>query len=300
MTLVIGATSKKSIWLMTDRRITFCDRTKDDARKILFLETTDGLALLGYAGLGETGKGMEPSEWMANVLRGRNFPLEHSIAVLTDAVKDRFPQHLDSLPGSGTHVHSILVPAFQNGEPKIYTIDLVRPPGKNAYAFRWTRYVVSRNVPGGYITPRCIVGGSGAVHLVKDQRWMRDLLRLIKAHDAGRITAQSVALAFAKLNNQIARVDPTVGRRCIVAWRFQKGGGAHEFFDGRQREINSKFVFLPCIARGMDVTSLLEAMEPIHAIRRDAFRRGEGIEVDKAAISAALAKLPDGPDDRLY
>jgi hypothetical protein len=296
MTLVIGATSKKSIWLMADRRITFRDRTKDDARKVLFLETTDGLALLGYSGLGETGKGTEPSDWMANVLRGRNLPLEHSISVLTDAVKARLPQHLDSLPGAGTHVHSILVPAFQNGEPRVYTIDLVRPSGKNAYAFRWTRHVVPRNVPGGYTTPRFIIGGSGAIRLFRDQRWMRDLLRLIKAHDAGRITAQSVAMAFAKLNNQIARIESTVGPRCIVAWKFQKGGGAHEFFDGAQREFNSSFVFVPIIARGMDLGSLVKAVAPI---RLPALLRGEPMEVDEAAMNAALAKLPGGPDDRL-
>jgi hypothetical protein len=285
---------------MTDRRITFRDRTKDDARKILFLETTDGLALLGYAGLGETAKGMEPSDWMANVLRGRNLPLEHSISVVTDAVKARLPQHLDSLPGSGTRVHSILIPAFQNGEPRIYTIDLVRPRGKNAYAFRWTRHVVQRNVPGGNMTPRCIIGGSGAVHLLHDQRWMRELLRLIKAHDAGRINAQPVALAFARLNNQIAQAESTVGLRCIVAWRFQKGGGAHEFFDGGQGELNSSFVFLPIIARGMDVTSLVKVVAPIGITELDASRRGEPNEMDEAAMNAALAKLPDGPDDRFH
>ena len=87
MTLVVAATSKKSIWLMTDRRLYYHGRTpKDDARKVLVfrpssidgqrspefheypglpvsrtcqskivgtlvLDSTDGLALLGYAGL---------------------------------------------------------------------------------------------------------------------------------------------------------------------------------------------------------------------------------------------------------
>ena len=84
-----------------------------------------------------------------------------------------------------------------------------------------------------------------------------------------------------------------------MAWRFQKGGGAHEFFDGGQREINSSFVFLPVIAQGMDVTSLLKVVAPSTLARLEALRRGESIERDNNSIDAALAKLPDAPDDRL-
>ena len=132
-----------------------------------------------------------------------------------------------------------------------------------------------------------------------DKRWMRDILRLIKAHDAGRITPQPVAAALANLNHRVAGVEPTVGRRCIVAWRFQKGGGAQEFFDGGQREISSSFVWLPINAHGMDVTSLLKVMAPFTITRLDALRRGEAIEMDTEAINTELAKLPDTPDDKL-
>ena len=80
MTLVVAVTGSKSIWLLTDRRLSFPSRAaKDDARKMLLLETTDGTALLGYAGLGATALGTEPGDWMARVLRGRNHPLEQSL-----------------------------------------------------------------------------------------------------------------------------------------------------------------------------------------------------------------------------
>ena len=150
MTLVVGTTSKKSIWLMTDRRIIYGSRKpKDDARNVFFLESTDGLALLGYAGLAATAMGTEPSDWMGRVLRGRKLPLEQSLSVLAGAAQARLPRHLDSLAGVGAPAHNIIVSAFHNGEPKIYTIDLVRTPGRNAYAFRFTRHVVHRQVPGG-------------------------------------------------------------------------------------------------------------------------------------------------------
>lgn len=52
---------------------------KDDARKVMIPETTDAVAILGYAGLGATALGTEPADWMSNVLRGQNLPLEQSL-----------------------------------------------------------------------------------------------------------------------------------------------------------------------------------------------------------------------------
>jgi hypothetical protein len=57
----------------------------------MFLETTDGVAILGYAGLGATAGGTEPADWMAAVLRCRNFPLEQSLGILADAMKAQMP-----------------------------------------------------------------------------------------------------------------------------------------------------------------------------------------------------------------
>jgi hypothetical protein len=74
MTLVLSVTGPESIWTVADRRLTYHDREpRQDARKIMFLETTNGLAILAYAGLGETGQGTEPADWMSAVLRGRNW-----------------------------------------------------------------------------------------------------------------------------------------------------------------------------------------------------------------------------------
>jgi hypothetical protein len=48
----------------------------------MFLETADGVAILGYAGLGATALATEPAHWMRAVLRGRVLPLERSLEVL--------------------------------------------------------------------------------------------------------------------------------------------------------------------------------------------------------------------------
>ena len=249
--------------------------------------------------LGATAMGDGAQRLDGEVLRGRNLPLEQSLGVLTDAVNLRLPRHLDRLPGTGGRAHHIIVPAFHNGEPKLYTIDLLRPRGSNAYAFRYTR-IVSRQVRGEQMTPRFATAGTGTTHLPGDKRWardiLRDILRLIKAHDAGRIKPQPVAAAFAKLNHRISEFEPTVGRRCIVVWRFQKGGGAHECFDGGQREMST-----PCLAtnaNGMEVSALLKVAMPFMMARLDP-SRGGAMEIDEQALNATLAELPDTPDDRL-
>jgi len=113
MTLVVGITNEASIWLLTDRRLSYDDGSHiDDARKLLVLETTDGIALLGYDGLGATVLGIEPGDWMSRVLRGRNIGLEKSLSVLTRAVRGKLPRHQLGLSCIGPPLHNVMIPAF--------------------------------------------------------------------------------------------------------------------------------------------------------------------------------------------
>ncbi len=66
--------------MVADTRFIYSGRVpKENGRKLMFLETVDGIAILGYTGLGATVKGTEPADWMSAVLRGRNLPLEQSL-----------------------------------------------------------------------------------------------------------------------------------------------------------------------------------------------------------------------------
>jgi hypothetical protein len=182
VTLVVTVNGPKSIWLLADRRLSRGGRPlKDDARKVMFLQTTDGVAVLGYAGLGATALGTEPSDWMSAVLRPRNFPLEQSLGALAEAMKKQFPRHMVRMPGAGGPAHNIIVPAFLGGEPRLYTIDLAFAPDRKSYAFRCTRHVVGTTTR----TPRMGLGGSGGIYLAqqKDKKWIRSLLRVVKAND---------------------------------------------------------------------------------------------------------------------
>ena len=290
MTLLVAAISKKSIWLLTDRRLSDRDRTlTDNACKLLLLDTTDGVALLGYAGLGSTALGTEPCDWMARVLRGLNLPLEQSLRVLAGAVRTKIPGHLGPIPA-----HHVVVPAFLNGDPKIYSIDIVRPPGHANYFFRFTRHVSTR----WHLPPRAVgIVGSGAVHLSRDRKWVRTFLKILAAHDAGRIAPQAVASYLARVNYQVSTRDKSVGPRCIVAWRFKKGGGGQIPFSGLQREV---FESLPTMACGHDVLAMARVIQHHVSERFAAMRRGESNELlDNEAMNAELAKLPNRPDDTL-
>jgi hypothetical protein len=295
VTLVVAVTGPESIWLLADRRLSYAGRApKDDGRKLMFLETTDGVAILGYAGLGAIGRGTEPADWMSAVLRGRNLPLEQSLGVLAYAMQRQLPGHLVRLPRNRGAAHHVIVPAFLGKEPRLYSIDLVFAPDRKSYRFRYTRHVQ----PPRDASPRLGCGGSGALHLIQDGKWMRSLLRVVRATERGNASSYAVADHLARLNSDVARTDESVGPRCIVAWHSRKDGGGQAFYTGLKRDATSPL--LPRIGRGMDVSALTRAMMP--RMRRDmeAMLRGKPApEWDRDEINAELARLPHRPDENL-
>lgn len=306
MTLILTANSRESVWMLADRRLS-CRACppKEDGRKIMFLETTDGVAILGYAGLGATIKGTEPADWMSAVLRGRNFPLEQSLGELAGAMQRQLPRHLLRLPRDVPAGHNVVIPSFVNGEVRLYTIDLVFAPNRKTYAFRYTRHVVNRSADRPQRTPRLGLAGSGAICLTRDKRWIRELLRLVRASDSRQVSPLVVADHLARINELAHRntSDGTVGPRCIVAWRHNKlgvhkGGGRHQFYDGTKRTGDSGA--LPTIANGMDIQALVQAMMPHMMAQMSALRAGgPANELDATKLNADLAKLPEHPDENL-
>jgi hypothetical protein len=295
MTLILAANSRESIWMLADRRLSYRNRPpNEDGRKMMFLETTDGVAILGYAGLGATIKGTEPADWMSAVLRGRNLPLEQSLGELAGAMQRQFPRHF-RLPKDVPAGHNIVIPSFLNGESRLYTIDLAFAPDRGSFGFRYTRHVVNALSGRPQRTPRVGLAGSGALFLARDRRWMRELLRLVRACDLRRVSPRVVADHLASVNDLAHRntADGSVGPRCIVAWRHNKlgvhkGAGGHQFYDGIVRTGDSSA--LPTIGNGMDIRALVQAMMPHMMSQMDALRAGGPAgELDVAKLNADLA-----------
>jgi hypothetical protein len=303
MTLILTVNGPETIWLLADRRLSSGGRPqRDDARKVMFLETTGGTAILGYAGLGSTALGTEPADWMSAVLRGRNLPLEQSLSVLAQAIQNQVPRHLLSIGRR----HHVLVTAFVGDEPRFYTIDLIFAPDRKNYAFRCTRHV--QNLPGvaAPSLPQIGIAGTGEPYLLaRRNEWARSLLCVVRACNLGRVSPHTVAGYLASLNNKVSSgmSDKSVGPRCIVAWRHRKGGvhnggGADQFYTGTTRDTSSSG--LPIIGCGMDVRALLDFMMPRAIKNFEAMRAGQpALEWDKDEINAELALLPDKPDENL-
>jgi hypothetical protein len=304
MTLVVVATGPESIWLLADRRLTYKGRQpKDDARKLMFLDTPDGVAILGYSGLGGTVLGTEPSDWMSTVLRGRNLPLEQSLGVLAEATRKQIPKHLVRIQGGAGISHNVIVPAFVGGETRLYSIDLEISSSRKSYQFRYTRHVSGRSLPAKPRTPRLAIAGRGARYLMAHKGRMREVLKVVWAYDSQRVSSLSVADYLARLNSEVSANDDSVGPRCIVAWRNKRkgvhaSGGGHQFYTGAIRDAGSPL--LPTIANGMDIRALLETIMPHQTRLFEALRRGDPTaELDKDQVNADLALLPDKPDEKL-
>jgi len=302
MTLVVTVNGPETIWMLADRRLTQAgSMARDDARKLACLQTKDGVALIGYAGLGATARGTEPSDWIAAVLRSRKLELEQSLNVLARAMKEQFPPHIiGSAKRVGTS-HAALVPAFVGPEVRLYGIGLKLAADGMSHEFVYTRWIrPPRNLP-----PRLAVAGSGASYLIGNKKWKRDLLRLVKEHDRRRLADETIAEHLAALNYETHRAmsDGTVGPSCIIACRHRKGGarnggGKHWCFTGSKRDRSAPM--LPTIADGMDVSALIGVIAPEFNKAMVTWREGKpGRELDKDAINAELAKLPDKPDEEL-
>jgi hypothetical protein len=141
VTLVLSVIGNDSIWVVADRRLSAQNSApRDDARKVMFIETDDGVGIAAYAGLGATVRGTEPADWMNAVLRGVKQPFESSLQALADAARKELPSHLLHAP-VGQRQHQIVVPAFVVEEPRLYGIRA----GAVDADFRFERWVRPSN-----------------------------------------------------------------------------------------------------------------------------------------------------------
>jgi hypothetical protein len=296
---------KETFWLAGDTRRSARGRApKDDGCKLMFLETKDGVGILGYAGLGETSAGMEPSEWMSNCLRGRNLTLEQSLSVVAKAMEAQMPKHLLRIPKELVAHHAIIVPAFVNEEPRLYTLQLELSPNRKLKRMQFQRH----RPKGGRKPPKFGLAGSGAMMLLKDAAWMRPLTRIVRAADRKQLPLHLVPKYFAQLNEQVHAADPFVGAKCIVAWRNRKkgahkGGGGHHHLNGTAQDNGGGGGFIPTIGNGTDIIAMIAPLWENMMANVRALPPGTkelpSFDFDMDEVNAKLATMPQGPDEKL-
>jgi hypothetical protein len=307
VTLVLSVHSRNSLWLVVDRRLSYggCLPPIDDAVKVMILETTDGVGLLAYAGLGATSQRTQPSEWMSAVLRGRGgLTFEQALGILSAAANKQLPNHLARMPNRADF---IVVPAFVRGVgSRLYSIDNVLDPKTSKHWYRYTSH--QRTALPGSPSVRLAFTGTGGVYLAQKSRaWQRELLSLVRAHDRGKVSDHLIADQLARLNYEAHHEVPdgTVGPRCIVIWcrrpdaRRAGPGGAHQFYTGVDRDRDSAAI--PTITNGMDVQSIVSVlMKQLQRwVADDALSSPAPFNFDKNEMNRLLAKLPTAPDEKL-
>jgi hypothetical protein len=308
MTLLLAVNGRESIWMLADRRLTYEGLLpKDDANKVMFLETKDGAAILGYAGLGATALGTEPADWMSAVLRGQNLPLEESLRVLAGAMKRQFPRHMIQMPGNGVPTHIVIINSLLGNQIGLYTINSVSTPERNNFDFLLYRHVFKILASSIEIPPKFVVAGTGAIYLNRDKKWTRGLLDIIRAHDRCHVSPNVVSDYLANLNYEVhlGTSDKSVGSRCIVAWRYKKGSvhkgggaGGHQFYTETSRD--SSTLALPTISVGIDAKAVAGVLMELMKKKLDAIQENEPTkDLYKDELIAKLARLPNKSDENL-
>jgi hypothetical protein len=294
MTFAMAMRGKRSIWMIADRRLTFPDRTSDDACKIIGIKGSDGEALIGYSGLGRSSRGTEPSIWMTDILASLpNGSLEDYIVSLFNSMATEMPVHLSTLGGS--HAQNVIVSALVEGKPLLYSMGILAGADGRISRKSITRYEVERNGPDH---PRFAMVGSGMRYVQRwRDKWYRPTLKMLDKFERNETSAVSVADKLADINVRVSREDPMVSQESIVMWRHD--GGSHQFYSGLQRIADDKPI--PMIFNGMDVQKLAQAhmlgMQP----SIEAFKRGEDFDgdPDPDVINAELKRLFGLPKRKL-
>ena len=313
---MFSAHSRDTLWVLADRRLSYGPRypPKDDGVKVMNLHCADGDGVLAYAGLGATRRGTQPSDWMSGVLRGHgDKSFEHNLRVLADAATKELPKHLASIPNPEQRAHFILAVAFVKGAAgaRVYTIDNFIHPETGQHWFRYTSHV--RSTEPGAPSPRFAGAGSGAQYVLnkyfrkeEGKAWQRELLRLLKAHDDGKVPTHRVADRLAELNYEVHKAlgpNGDVGPRSVVVWcrregaRPNPGSSGHQFYKGDSRDPAD--VQIPNIYNGNDLREVIGVIaEPFLQWFSKGPNQGQ-FNPDIDAMNRALADIPSTPDEKL-
>lgn len=292
MTFLLAATTPLSNWLVADTRLAYVDRSKAHNElgvKVARISAADGEALVGYAGLGETVDGVQPSAWLARALRGatRGATVEQSLTVLHQAsIEHLVPQIGRVFPISP--FHGFVTSARVNGKPQLYATVHHASTAKGPYVHEARRLVHEIQGRFGQAGLEIALAGSGHKHLLRSSApWKRLLAKVLRACDEGSIGLPTAMAHLAGINAWVAQNSPSVGRGCIVLCSTPRGGhGAH--FIGDQMQPTC-----PCVPYMLNGTDMM----PLIDIFQASLPSGLGpATVDREALEAEMARLPTEPD----
>jgi hypothetical protein len=247
------------------------------------------VAHFGYAGLGSSRSGTEPSAWMNDILKGRHgLSIEEQLGAIAHAMKSELPRHLNMM--SGEKAQNLIAPAIVQGTVRLYEVSVSMRSGNPIPHLIYVKLQKPCGLPAPFGAT-----GSGSQFLPNQRGWHRDILRVLRAVEAGRVGPRAVADKLAAINEAVARRDQMVSKCCIVQW--WTGSGGFQFYDGRKRTEGDSAV--PQLANGMDIQDIVTATAPIMWKALADFRAGGAGEVDPAVMQTALDRQHDRPNRKL-
>jgi hypothetical protein len=180
-------------------------------------------------------------------------------------------QHLqDHIVGSWNHV--LLVPAFVDGECRVYGIGLSKDGQEAHSALRIKDPPYPAHLSP--VPPRVMYIGSGGKWLANQQarrRLVREMCSLAKKHDQHRISDHAVADRLAALNLFVSRNVSTVSPDCFVVWLRRPGLKLpifeHQNYTGNKRAGAISYPFVATDSEGPRLGDWI--IEQTHTIEYD-------------------------------
>jgi hypothetical protein len=205
--------------------------------------------------------------------------------------------------------HSFAIPAFVDGEPRMYTMDLIEK--STGVSFQYKRHILGGGIAPMQLTAPVGSMGTGRSALETDRFYARRLLGVVNAYNQEKVSASAVSAQFAKLcyfAHQLT-TDGTVGPSCIVVWRNSKTsrykGGGQTFYEAT-KEVDGGVLPTVSVGMGVDVSAIEASMLMLFYPRVveyfGALERGGDVQlpsITREEIEEQLSKLPHDPDDEL-
>jgi len=304
MTFAVVLSSRTAIWACADRQLTVRQSAPHSSKagvKITCIETSDGMALLTYAGIGRV-HDTQVSRWVYRTLRGINMSLERSLEHVWSAGQRRLLGHARRA-GTG---HLFIASAIRDGKHYVYVIDLLKQDAPQ----------VIRIEPRTRTNVKIAIAGSGALVAQRyETSRMRQLGRLVRQYERANISAAFIASQLAALNVTVSKRareagDNTISAESVVIHRHPKSktrpAGRFWCFDDAGKPINDSEAVVPTVACGFPVTDL-GAMIMADLLRRmrtlppnptaEQFAKAE-LMPDDATLRAIGNAVPDTPDEQ--
>ena len=307
MTLVYAAQTKRSVWLMTDRRLSYGDSKRaphDDGVKQCHIYTEDGIVMLGYAGLGKTSVGIQPSTWMAGIFNGLKGTVPEHLELLKLRMLEQLPKHFKKIKSKeDVLLQPVIAPAIVNGKTRIFVVQFsaYRAHKRNLGIVAIPQYT---NKLTGFKYNCCdLATGSGQREPFKiGNSWRRELFNRLKLFDNAKVDGNYVAEHLNILNQYSASIHDDISEACDICFKStNKTSGTYRFPLPNQQFDNCGQAMIPTVMASKNLGPIVNAFKPLLIAQAKTFINNDDthLEIALEHLKLDLEKISENPEEKL-